>query len=177
MKKFPCTPVGTDFINTARHVYKAEVIIKASPSRIFDYLEDAHSWTVWADPIERVEWTSAKPFGIGTTRTVYMQGGMVGWETFIAWDRGRHMAFCFTDMSRNMAEKFAEDYKVIDMGDGRCHVTWTMAIEPKGASRFILPLFGPLMGMMNRRWFKKFGALVEQDKLVTQTDDCEATAA
>ena len=34
-------------------------------------------------PIQKVEWTSPKPYGVGTTRSVHMMGDMVGYEEFI----------------------------------------------------------------------------------------------
>jgi hypothetical protein len=61
-------------LSTPKNVFKAEEIIKARPEVIFDVLEDPLSWTVWAFPIQKVEWTSPKPFGIGTTRSVHMMG-------------------------------------------------------------------------------------------------------
>jgi hypothetical protein len=178
MDKHPCTAVTTDFFHTAPHVYRAEVEINATPDRIFEYFEDAHSWTLWADPINKVEWTSPQPFGLGTTRTVYMQGDMVGWETFIAWERGKHMSFCFTEMSKPMNESFAEDYKVTDLGNGRCKVVWQMAMQPKGFSRFITPLIGPIMRRMLQKWLNNFADLVHKDELVVAkvADPTSATA-
>ena len=56
--------------------------------------------------IDRVDWTSPRPFGVGTTRTVTFQGGgMEVYETFIAWDPGKHMAFTF-DQSIGKSKPF-----------------------------------------------------------------------
>lgn len=159
--RFPCTPVGLEFFASAPHCFPATEIVKATPEQIFEVFEDAHAWTVWADPIQDVEWTSPKPFKLGTTRTVTMSGGMVGWEEFIAWEPGRRMAFCFTHVAKDNIESFAEDYQVEDLGDGTCKVTWRMAMAPKGASRFILPVFSPVMGWFIRRMFKKFKVYTE----------------
>ena len=65
---FECTPVGIDFLEQTKNVFVATEIVRATPEQIFDVFEDAHSWTVWALPIQKVEWTSPKPFGIGTTQ-------------------------------------------------------------------------------------------------------------
>ncbi|WP_101759329.1 SRPBCC family protein [Oceanicoccus sp. KOV_DT_Chl] len=118
------------------------------------------------DPIQKVEWTSPKPFAVGTTRTVYMSGGLVGEEEFIAWEPGKRMAFCFTAMSQDSTESFAEDYQVTDLGNGSCKVVWVMAMEPKGFSKIVLTLFGPLMAWFNRRMFKNFRRYVEQQAAV-----------
>lgn len=119
---FECTPVGVEFLDQTKNVYKAEEVIRATPDQIFDVFEDDVSWTVWAMPIQRVEWTSPKPFGVGTRRTVYMMGDRNGYEEFVEWERGKRMAFTFLGSSKNDTEKFIEDYRVTDLGDGTCRV-------------------------------------------------------
>lgn len=167
---YECEQVGVEFFETAAHLFKAQEIIAATPEQIFEIFEDAHSWTVWAAPIQKVEWTSPTPFDVGTTRTVSMSGGLVGEEVFIAWERGKRMAFCFTAMSQDSISSFAEDYQVTDLGDGTCRVEWTMAMAPKGISKYVLRLFGPVMGFANRRMFKAFKKYVEaQTVAVTST--------
>ena len=41
---FECKQVGLDFLDTAKHRYVAEEVIRATPEQIFDVFEDAHSW-------------------------------------------------------------------------------------------------------------------------------------
>jgi len=158
---FECTPVGLDFLEQTKNVLKAEEIVKASPEQIFEVFEDAHAWTVWAMPIQKVEWTSPRPFGVGTTRTVSMMGGMDGYEEFIAWEPGKRMAFTFVGCSKDSTDKFLEDYRVTDLGDGSCRVEWHMAMETRGASRHMMFLTRPLMRLANRSMFKKFRKYTE----------------
>lgn len=158
---FECTPAGLDFLQQTKNVFKAEEIIKASPETVFEVFEDAHAWTVWAMPITKVEWTSPQPYGIGTTRSVHMLGDMVGYEEFIAWERGKRMAFTFVGCSKNATEKFLEDYRVTDLGDGSCKVEWYMAMEARGFSRNMMWLTRPLLRFANRRMFKKFREYTE----------------
>ncbi|HCS27033.1 MAG TPA: SRPBCC family protein [Spongiibacteraceae bacterium] len=159
---FECTPVGLDFLEQTKNVYKAEEIIRATPEQIFEVFEDEVSWTVWAFPIQRVEWTSPKPFGVGTTRTVYMMGNMDGYEEFVAWERGKRMAFTFVGCSKDATEKFLEDYRVTDLGDGTCRVTWYMAMENRGGPNWSDALIRPIMGMANRWMFKRFKKYTEK---------------
>ena len=140
-----CRRIDHSFFQTAPACYRATVEVRASSEEIFDSFENAEDWPIWAAPITKVEWTSPKPFGVGTTRTVTMVGNMVGEEEFIAWERGSHMAFCFTRASSAMIEAFGEDYQVVDLGNGACSVTWTMAIETGGIGRFTTPLSAPFM--------------------------------
>lgn len=158
---FECTRVGLDFLEQTRNVFKAEEIIKATPEQIFEVFEDAHAWTIWAMPIQKVEWTSPKPFGVGTTRTVSMMGGMDGYEEFIAWERGKRMAFTFVGCSKYPTEKFLEDYRVTDLHDGSCRVEWYMAMETRGFSRHVMWMTRPLMRMANRNMFRKFKEYTE----------------
>jgi hypothetical protein len=159
---FQCTPVGLEFLQQTKNVFRAEEIVRATPDQIFDVFEDAHSWTVWAMPIQHVEWTSPKPFGIGTTRTVSMLGGMDGYEEFVAWERGKRMAFTFVGCSKDATEKFLEDYRVTDLGDGSCKVEWYMAMETRGFSRYIMWMTRPIMRFANRRMFRKFREFTEE---------------
>lgn len=158
----PCKTVDLSFFQTAPARFSASVVVKATPQQIFEVFEDAHAWTVWADPIQKVAWTSPKPYGLGTTRTVSMSGGMVGDEVFIAWEPYTRMAFCFTAASMKNVESFAENYDVEDLGGGEVRVTWTMAMSAQGINRWFLKTFGFVMNAMLRKFMRQFKNYVEQ---------------
>jgi hypothetical protein len=82
-------------------------------------------------------------------------------EEFIAWERGKRMAFTFLGCSKNATEKFLEDYRVTDLGDGTCRVEWYMAMDTRGVSRNLMWLTRPVIGWANRRMFKKFKTYTE----------------
>lgn len=161
MKMYPCEPIGMDFFENAPFSYSAEEVIRATPEQIFDAFEDAESWPVWALPIQKVEWTSPKPFQLGTTRTVSMMGGMVGEEEFIAWERGRHMAFRFNQFSSGATAAFGENYTVADRGDGSCTVRWTMAMKATGINKIVMPLASPIMTWSLKYMLGNFRVYVE----------------
>ena len=158
---FECTRVGTEFLEQTRNVFVAIEIVKATPEQIFDVLEDAHAWTEWALPIQKVEWTSPRPFGVGTTRNVHMMGNMIGYEEFVEWEHGKRMAFTFVGCNKDATSKFLEDYRVTDLGNGSCRVEWYMAMEVNGLSRHIMFLTRPIMRIANRTMFKKFRKYAE----------------
>jgi len=158
---FECTKVGVEFLEQTKNTFVATEVIKASPEQIFDVFENAHSWTVWAMPIQKVEWTSPQPYVVGTTRSVHMMGGMIGYEEFVEWERGKRMAFTFTGCSKDATEKFLEDYRVTDLGDGTCEVQWHMAMDTRGFSRNLMFLTRPIMQFANRRMFSKFKKFTE----------------
>lgn len=157
----PCKTVNMSFFDEAKNCYKAVVEIDATPEQIFECFENADAWPAWAPPITHVEWTSPKPFGLGTTRTVSMIAGMVGDEVFIAWDYPKRMAFCFTGCSKDMVESFAEDYEVTPLENGKTRVVWTMAMAVKGSGNFTMPIFAPFMRMGNQWMFNRFKKYVE----------------
>ncbi len=101
-------------------------------------LLDPESWAVWL-PITKVIWTSPKPFGIGTTRTVELGKDSIE-ETFFGWEEGRHMAFRF-ERSTLPVNAFAEDYRITDTADG-CELAWTFRI---GAFALLRPLLNARM--------------------------------
>jgi uncharacterized protein YndB with AHSA1/START domain len=157
-----CKEVDMSYFDTAKNSYKAIVEIAATPEQIFACFEDADAWPAWAPPITNVEWTSPKPFGLGTTRTVSMIAGLVGKEVFIAWDYPKRMAFCFTHSSQGLVESFGEDYVVTPLGNGKTQVVWTMAMTAKGFGNVTMGLFGPFMRMANQWMFNRFKKYVEQ---------------
>ena len=55
---YECTPVGVDFLEQTKNVFVAIELVKATPEQVFDVFEDAHAWTEWALPIQKVEWTT-----------------------------------------------------------------------------------------------------------------------
>ena len=157
-----CKEVGMEYFDTAKNCYKAIVEIDATPEQIFACFEDAEAWPAWAPPITNVEWTSPKPFGLGTTRTVKMIAGLVGDEVFIAWDYPKRMAFCFTHSSQSLVESFGEDYVVTPLPNGKTQVVWTMAMTAKGFGNVTMGLFGPFMRMANQWMFNRFKKYVEK---------------
>jgi hypothetical protein len=64
-----CRPVDMSFFTETPFRFDAEVVVRATSEQVFDVFEDADSWVTWAPPIQAVEWTSPKPFGVGTTRS------------------------------------------------------------------------------------------------------------
>jgi hypothetical protein len=94
---------------------------------------------VWRDLVENplhwcktlsIGWTSAPPFGVGTTRRVKVLGLLVSNEYYFVWDEGRRNAFYFTDANLPLFKRFGEDYVVEPTGEGTCRFTWTLAGDP-----------------------------------------------
>ncbi|MCY4044970.1 MAG: SRPBCC family protein [Cellvibrionales bacterium] len=142
----PSTQVSPEYFTQVPYRFSATTLVESTPEKIFDVFEDENSWPKWAPPIKQVDWTSEKPYGVGTTRRVTMVG-MVGDEVFIEWDYPKVMAFCFTHSSSGLVESFAERYELVALSDGKVALTWTMAMTPKGLGKLSLFLSKPIMGL------------------------------
>ena len=158
-----CDRVGVEFFDTAPTIHHARVEVAASPERVFAILLDAEAWVTWAFPITGVDWTSGLPLEVGSTRTVHMRGGLVGYEEFIAYEHGVRMAFRFNEASKKGVRAFAEDYQVTDLGDGRCAVEWTMAMDTGRSSAVLDKLSNPVMSAGLAYMLRRFAKLVESD--------------
>ena len=126
----PLRLTGPVVFAAAPHRYRTTVELDCTPDALFDVFEDADAWPVWVRAIRSVTWTSPLPPREGTTRDVEMVGGVVLRERFTAYERGRHMQFVFTDMPGGALDGAGEDYRVTDLGDGRCRLDWTMVMVP-----------------------------------------------
>jgi hypothetical protein len=141
---FPCGASDASLFTTAPVVMSFQQDLCVSPDQLFDVFEDPGSWPKWAHGIGKVVWTSPKPFGVGTTRTVHFWGGMEVYEDFIGWERGKEMSFVFYGTTQDVFERFGENYRVEPM-EGGCRLTWTVAIDPNAGFARVMPLVKPLL--------------------------------
>jgi hypothetical protein len=161
-----CEKVGLEFFDEAPVKYVSVEEVKGTPERIFEVFLDADAWSTWAFAITDVEWTSPMPPEIGTTRNVTMLGNMIGYEEFIAWEDGKRMAFRFNECNKPMAEAFAENWLVTDLGNGSCRVEWTMAMQPSGPGTKLTPVTKFIMAPVLRHMLKKFRLFVESNPVL-----------
>jgi len=88
----------------------------------------------------KARWTSARPFGVGTTRTARVLGGAITIdERFFRWDEGRRKSFTTLKASVPSYRRLGEDYVVDELGPTRSRFTWTLAIEPTLIGRVLAP--------------------------------------
>ena len=160
MRRYPCDRVEDAWIDSAPVRLVNTVDVDATPDQIWTALEDASAWPRWATVITEVAWTSPQPFGVGTTRTVTMRGGMVGDEEFISWDPHRRMSFRFNEASMDGVRAFAERYTLEPLPGGGTRLVWVMAMAPKGVSKVIVPITRIPMRLMFGRMLRRFGRLV-----------------
>ena len=145
-----CQSVDMDYLESAPVKIINSVDISATPEQIFAVFEDENSWPQWFTGIIGVEWTSPKPFGVGTTRTVNL-GAIKVYEHFIHWEDNQRFAFYFTKTSLPFAKALLEDYRLEPLDSNTTRFTHTVAYQPA----FPLSLLGPIGKAALNRNFKK----------------------
>ena len=125
-----------DWIPTAPVVITESREMPVSAATAFAVVADHQRWPEWFTSLKRVEVTG-EPTGVGGRRRVHVRGVVID-EEFIGWEADRLFAFTLTRTSRPMARSMAESVRVEPLGDDRCRVTYTQAIEPHG---WMKPLF------------------------------------
>ncbi len=119
------TKVKDDYPFSGPNSTTLRQVINKPAAAVFESFKDAAAWKEWIDL--DVTWTSEKPFGVGTTRTVITRGQTIE-EYFFIWDEPHHMAFRFDRGTLPLAA-FAEDYTLTPLSDSSCELAWTYAYE------------------------------------------------
>lgn len=136
--------VDPSFLDTAPIRDSLVQTLPVGAEAVFRCFEDGDAWGEWIPPIESVTWTSPKPYGVGTTRTVTLTKGGIDEEFFI-WEPGKRMAFYFVRSTMPIVKAFAEDYVLTPRGNDQCELRWNWAIE------------AGLLGRVFNMGFKKAG--------------------
>lgn len=96
-----------------------------------------------------LDWTSPRPFGVGTTRQAKVLGALKVQERFFVWEEGRRQAFEVTSANVPVFRRLAEDFVVEPDGADRCTLTWSVGLEPTTLGR----AGGPVNALLFRRLF------------------------
>src|SRR5262249_53297426 len=97
----------------------------------------------WFAGMRKVAWTSSKPYGVGTNRTVWLTLGSAD-EHFFRWERDRRFSFYLAATSMPLVHALAEDYLLEELASGKTRFTYSVGIEP----RLALRIAGPIARML-----------------------------
>ncbi len=81
----------------------------------------------WTRGVRKVTW-SPRPFGVGTTREVDMDGGFRLRERFFRWEDGHRKTFTGTEATFGIFRHLVEDYVVEPTAHGS-RLSWRWAAE------------------------------------------------
>jgi hypothetical protein len=136
---FSCAPTDESFVDTAPHRFAETFAIAKPAEQVWADLtgDDALHW---CKALTKLRWTSERPYGVGTTRTVRVLGLIRLDERFIVWEEGRRKTFVGVQANLPIIKRVAEDYLVEPAGEGSCTFTWKIGIEPSGSGKPGMPL-------------------------------------
>lgn len=137
---FSLKSCGEEFLASAPQRQAAVLEIPRPAAQVWDALT-ADDTLSWCRALSGVTWTSPRPFGEGTTRTVRTPlGALLLKEVYFRWEEGRRKSFYVSQATLPLFRRFAEDYLVEETSPTSCRFTWTVASEAAPAGRPGAPL-------------------------------------
>ncbi|MFT4042070.1 MAG: SRPBCC family protein [Gordonia sp. (in: high G+C Gram-positive bacteria)] len=145
-RSYDLEPIGLDFFDTAPVTYTIDVHLPVTPQRAWAELTRQHTLN-WCRAIRSVEFLSARPYGVGTTRRVRLGPGVTLSEYYFDWldetdnDHYRN-AFHVTQASIPGIRGFGELTEVAPAAIG-CRLVWRFAAELAASARATALFAGP----------------------------------
>ncbi len=154
---FSAAPVDEEFFSTAPVRLADTFEVSKSAALVWSELTDEHPLS-WCRLPRSINWTSPRPFGVGTTRTVHMLAGTsVLNERYFLWEEGRRKSFYALESSLPLFRSLAEDYLVEPTGAHSCRFTWTIAIDPHPLHRPANPINRAVLSTLFRDTRRHYG--------------------
>jgi hypothetical protein len=133
---FKTEPVDETFFDTAPVRLVESFEVNRPAAAVWDELTAEHP-LAWCRILGNgISWTSDRPFGVGTTRTVSsLKGANKFREHFFRWEDGSRQSFYVLEASAPLVKSFAEDYLVEPTSESSCRFTWIIAYEPSALGK------------------------------------------
>lgn len=134
---FPTRPVQAGFFEAAPVRLQDSFEIGLPAAQVWAELTGDNP-LAWCRMLKDIRWTSPRPFGVGTTRTMRTRGSLnVFHEHFFRWEEGTRQSFYVVQSRLLGFRSFAEDYLVEPISQSTCRFTWTIAYDPQPAARLM----------------------------------------
>lgn len=146
---FPLEPADDTFLDTAARRYTHIVDIAATPEQVWDILTADDALVSWSSVITGARWTSPRPFGVDTTRTVTLGGALRLDERFYRWEDNTRMTFTVDSASVPGLRRFAEDLRLLPLG-AATRLVWTFALEGNPLLRPVLAAASPVNRLVTK---------------------------
>lgn len=134
--------VDDSFWDVAPVVFSGEGNIPVSAETAFAHLADAASWSRWYPTMNRAAWTSAAPYGVGSTRVVQLRGKAEAEQQVIAWEQGYRIVFCFVSGREPGMAAGAEEFWLRPTSATSCELRWRLAVDVAGFAKIIPKISG-----------------------------------
>ena len=148
--QFKLLEADEDFLRSAPQRQIGVFEIRQPAERVWTELTSDDTLS-WCRALAGVTWTSPRPFGVGTTRTVTARlPGLALNEVYFRWEEGRRKSFYIREATLPLFRRFAEDYLLEATSPASCRFTWTVASEATPAAR----LGNPITARITRSLFR-----------------------
>jgi hypothetical protein len=155
---FKLRECGADFLDRAPQRQVGVFAIPQPAASVWAALTSDDTLS-WCRALADVTWTSERPFGEGTTRTVKTPlDALVLKEVYFRWEEGRRKSFYVSEATLPLFRCFAEDYLVEELSPSSCRFTWTVASEAPPAARPGNPVNALVTRSLFRDTRRHFGA-------------------
>lgn len=136
--KFSLSAADAAFIRSAPLVITHRIESEATCESLWQTLTSDGALTSWAHGITGADWTSDRPFCVGTTRTVRAGAFAALNERFFRWDEGRRMTFYVESASLPGFKRFAEDLVLEPTSTAAASPGPSLSKRSRGSPRFCL---------------------------------------
>lgn len=158
----PLKAIDESFFRNANLIATASMEANCPPERLMETLAGDVVWTQWAPALKKVEWTSPKPYGQGSKRTVHLAGGQAVKENFFIWKDKERVAFYVEEATISGIESFAENYDITVLNNGQTtRLVWTVAIQVTGIGALFIPVSRFFMELFFKRWLQNYRKILE----------------
>jgi hypothetical protein len=127
--------------DTASRRVVVDVTVARSADDVWSELTADGPMSEYCRAISSIQWTSERPFGVGTTRTTRVLGGLILLdERYPVWDEGRRKVFVGVRARPPVLRRVSEEYLVEPIDADHCRFRWTAVWEPTALGRLIDPV-------------------------------------
>jgi hypothetical protein len=119
------------FLADAHQRVVVDVTVPRPAAAVWAELTADNPMAPYCHAISNITWTTPRPFGVGTTRTTRVLGGLITIdESYPSWEDGRRKVFVGVRARPPVLRRLAEEYVVEPIDAERCRFRWTAAWEP-----------------------------------------------
>jgi len=136
---FQVRPTDMSYTLSSPFQFRTEVVIQASPERVFEILSTGEEQRDWFKDFVTCRWTSAAPNGVGSTREIELKALTVK-ERFLAWDPGKRLSFCIYACTAPLITEMLEDMQLEPAEGGGTRLRWIAHYTPTLLMRLVHPV-------------------------------------
>lgn len=138
-ERHPIKPSELDYATQTPYYLDNVLRIEAPPEIVFNVLSES-DWGQWFVDFGSVTWTSPKPYGIGSTRTVQLKMLSVD-ERFLAWNPGSRFSFSIDAIDLPLVEAMMEDMQMLPLDNGQAtEFRWRVYYTPTALMSAVHPI-------------------------------------